>query len=343
MSHRSQQSGFSAIELLITLFVAAAFIIAGYQLYNVIIKDGGNTRAETRAANVAYDYLRRYTTSAATNPCTVGSPLGATGSDVAVSGLSAVNVRVEVSCPYASTTNAASISEVEVTIRYNNPQKVLKYATFATGSASPQITSGLVGWWKMNGNGTDSSGFGRNATPVSTSTVVGQNGQPNTAYGFSGTAHLQLPGGFANFSTGITMSIWANPTSNGSYARFFDLANGPDADNIVMARAGTTTSVYYRPYPGSSLIITDGMYLNGWHHYVVTQNTSGLTTFYIDGVNRGSLTTPLPPNVNRSTNYIGRSNFVADSYFAGSMDDARIYNRALSADEVSKVYKAGAQ
>ena len=69
MNSRSQQSGFTAVELLITLFVAAAFIVAGYQLFNIVMKDGGETRAESRAGNVAYDYLRRYT-DAATNPCT---------------------------------------------------------------------------------------------------------------------------------------------------------------------------------------------------------------------------------------------------------------------------------
>jgi len=41
MMHVNKQAGFSAVELLITLFVAAAFLVAGYSLYNVVIKDGG--------------------------------------------------------------------------------------------------------------------------------------------------------------------------------------------------------------------------------------------------------------------------------------------------------------
>jgi len=63
-----QDSGFTAVELLITLFVAAAFLIAAYQLFNLVVKDGGSTRAESRAANVAYDYLRQYAASSPAPP-----------------------------------------------------------------------------------------------------------------------------------------------------------------------------------------------------------------------------------------------------------------------------------
>ena len=64
MSKIAAQNGFTVVELLITLFIAAAFLVSGYQLFNLIIKDGGQTRAESRASNVAYDYLRKYSSSA---------------------------------------------------------------------------------------------------------------------------------------------------------------------------------------------------------------------------------------------------------------------------------------
>ena len=122
--------GFSTVELLVTLFVAAAFLVAGYQLYNVIIKDGGLARSQSRAANVAYDYMQRYSSSAA-NPCAASTPLN--NSAVSVAGLSAATVTVEVTCPYATSTgtnNATGVSEVTVTVRYNNPQKTVQYATY---------------------------------------------------------------------------------------------------------------------------------------------------------------------------------------------------------------------
>jgi Tfp pilus assembly protein PilV len=124
MIQQRTESGFTVIELLITLFVAAAFLVAGFQLYNVIVKDGGQTRSEARASNVAYDYLRRYSVSA-TNPCTVTTPLN--NAAITVSNLSSTTVTVALTCPYAATTN---ITKVEVSVMYNTPQQTVKYSTY---------------------------------------------------------------------------------------------------------------------------------------------------------------------------------------------------------------------
>ena len=83
MTKITKDSGFTAVELLITLFVAAAFLVSGYQLYALIIKDGGQTRSDARASNVAYDYMRRYSLSA-TSPCTTITPVN--NSSITISG-----------------------------------------------------------------------------------------------------------------------------------------------------------------------------------------------------------------------------------------------------------------
>lgn len=124
MSHKHEESGFTIVELIITLFVAVAFLVAGYQLYNVIIKDGGQTRAQSRASNVAYDYLRRYSASVSF-PCVATTPVNA--ASINVSGLSAVTVTVDITCPQPSLT---SLSEVTVTVNYNNPVATMVYSTY---------------------------------------------------------------------------------------------------------------------------------------------------------------------------------------------------------------------
>jgi hypothetical protein len=48
----------------------------------------------------------------------------------------------------------------------------------------------------------------------------------------------------------------------------------------------------------------------------------------------------LPKNLGNTTqNWIGRSQFTADAFFLGMVDDFRLYNRAVSASEVR--YLAG--
>ena len=125
MTVSTNNSGFTAVELLITLFVAAAFLVSGYQLYALIIKDGGQTRSDARAANVAYDYMRRYSLSA-TNPCTTTTLLS--NSPINVSSLSNVLVTVAITCPVSTT----SVSKIEATVLYNTPQQTMEYSTYVT-------------------------------------------------------------------------------------------------------------------------------------------------------------------------------------------------------------------
>lgn len=122
----TKQSGFSAVELLITLFIAAAFLISGYQLYSAVIVSSGETRMQLLANNVVTEYLEEYKTKA-TNPCSAVTPLP-TDESITKSGLSDVKVTVSITCPYG--TGTGSISKVMVSLSYGNPQKIIKNATY---------------------------------------------------------------------------------------------------------------------------------------------------------------------------------------------------------------------
>jgi hypothetical protein len=121
------QAGFSAVELLITLFIAVAFIGTGYQLYSIIINGGGEARAQARASNIAYDNLRRYTPQA-TNPCSVFTPTP-TPTIPANSGLSNATITVTISCPY---TTAVTVTKVQVSVKYGSPQQEVLHAIYVT-------------------------------------------------------------------------------------------------------------------------------------------------------------------------------------------------------------------
>ena len=122
------QSGFSAVELLITLFIAAAFLISGYQLYAVVIKDGGEARMQSRAGNVANEYLSQYSLNA-TNPCSVNPGVLPQPNEAVtnITGLSNVKRTISISCPYGTT---SPISKVSVTVTYGSPVQTIKSATY---------------------------------------------------------------------------------------------------------------------------------------------------------------------------------------------------------------------
>src|ERR1700744_3249216 len=94
---RQREQGFTAIELLITLFVAAAFLVAGYQLYFIVIKDNRTPRDQARAENVAYNYLRQYS-QAASNPCVAAQSL-LPSTSIDVPNLTNAHMSVATSCP----------------------------------------------------------------------------------------------------------------------------------------------------------------------------------------------------------------------------------------------------
>jgi Tfp pilus assembly protein PilE len=123
--HRKIEQGFSAVELLITLFIATAFVAAGYELYSAIISDGGQARARTKASDIAYAALRQYS-SQAQSPCAVISPTPAP-TIPAGSNLSNASITISITCPYGV---SSTTSKIEASVKYNNPQEEVVHALF---------------------------------------------------------------------------------------------------------------------------------------------------------------------------------------------------------------------
>ncbi|MGB4420410.1 MAG: prepilin-type N-terminal cleavage/methylation domain-containing protein [Candidatus Saccharimonadales bacterium] len=126
-----KHQGFSAVELLITLFIAATFLVAGFQLYSTIIKDSGSIRLTVRASNVAYNYLQKTKSDVTkiTNPC---SPYNFPSETPIIDGLSNVIVNIAITCPY---TSASSLSKITVTIDYNGADQPVVQSLFIDGGS----------------------------------------------------------------------------------------------------------------------------------------------------------------------------------------------------------------
>ena len=96
------------------------------------------------------------------------------------------------------------------------------------------------------------------------------------------------------------------------------------------------------PTVGEQIVNAPGPLSTGWHHMAVVIDSANMTLrLYQDGTLVSSAaTTVLPKDMAMATqNWLGRSQYAVDPYFAGSLDDFCIYDRALSEAEIR--YLAG--
>jgi hypothetical protein len=143
------------------------------------------------------------------------------------------------------------------------------------------------------------------------------------------------------FNTGITFSVWAYPTASSNWARFVDFGSGAPSNNILFTRVGSTTTLalYSHNVTTESVIsAADAMQNNVWQHFAFTIASNGAAKIYKNGSVIASGTLNVPNLVTRTNMYIGRSNWVADSYYDGSMDDIRLYTTALSDGDILTLY-----
>ncbi len=208
------------------------------------------------------------------------------------------------------------------------------------------LDSGLRVWLRLNEtsgtSATDSSGNGANGTLVNGPTwAAGQNGNGVNLDGTND--HVTLPStGLANFTSGLTISLWAKVDNVTDYARFVDIGVGQSNQNIWLGRVGTTTNLGFKVYNGTAggtQVTAAGAISTGtWQHFAVTQTSSGSVVIYKNGAQVATGSTTVPVNVTRAANYLGRSNWSSNAYLDGMLDDVRIYNRTLTATEVALVY-----
>ena len=220
--------------------------------------------------------------------------------------------------------------------------------------------SGLVGWWNLDeGSGTsaaDSSGNNNTGTLTNGPTWT-TSGKINDALTFNGTnQYVSVASVNLSATNAVTLSMWVNRTYTAATNDMLFEAT-PDT--------GSSTSGFYI-YPDTSAgdcsvggghldvslrgdVNWSGACYNqpssgAWHHLVAvydkSQPASGEVTFYIDGV----LQTPTNTNYNNNTNNFGNNPIYiasrggASNYCAATIDDVRIYNRALSAAQVWSLY-----
>lgn len=141
----------------------------------------------------------------------------------------------------------------------------------------------------------------------------------------------------------MTLATWINWRGGGTWQRIFDFGNGEDEYMFLTTNAGTNKLRFAIKNGGNEQYIEGNVPIankvNTWVHVAVTLGEDGVC-LYQNGELVGSSNeiTIRPADFRPVMNYIGRSQFAADPMFKGSVDDFRVYNYALTAEQISDLY-----
>ena len=217
--------------------------------------------------------------------------------------------------------------------------------------SEPKVSKDLIAHWRFDeGSGQeayDSTGF----TPAAqlfdgVSWVEGMGGQWKKALRFDGSSLAYLKAGSFRIEGDMSFSGWAYKENLGIYQGVFDFGNGTDDQNLFFSNRWKTSEAEWTIRRGAntrSLYATNFWTLNEWQHVVATVNEAGVMKLYRNGELKGSTLGHLPASTTRSNHYVGRNSRTDSEYFYGMMDDLRVYDRAISPEEVSQVYTGDLQ
>ena len=213
-----------------------------------------------------------------------------------------------------------------------------------TGDLWSFNTGRLIAWWKFDdGSGNtvvDSSGFGRNGKLM---------GDPNWIDGIVGSALVFDGDGDCvdmgkdpafDIKNQITVSAWIKvdafdkdwQTIIAKGDRAWRLQRNWNKNTLEFACSGLVV-------PGSdwgpvygNIDVNDGH----WHHVAGVYDQQNIY-LYIDGSLDASATASGTIRVNEEPVYIGENSQMPNRFWNGMIDDVRIYNYALSAEEISAI------
>ena len=198
--------------------------------------------------------------------------------------------------------------------------------------------TGLVLRMSCEGNFLDSSGSGNHGTQSGGVTIT--NGVKGRACGFDGVNDLiNISYLVTNKTSNITISAWIKFPSNPSTQQGIISHGSTSGTNSFNLNLETNGSVRFW-YSNVQQAYTPLVSPNVWHHIVAVENDTH-STVYLDGTSPVSIATTHANTTNSYPVYIGSWNNQATWWFNGSIDEVRIYNRTLSAEEISALYDTG--
>ena len=215
-------------------------------------------------------------------------------------------------------------------------------------------TTGLIGYWKLDeavSPAMDSSGYSHAGTWQGSPTAI--TGTTSTinfhnpmALDFNAnTDYVLIPHSetLSNLSS-FTLSAWARADGNpgASWGRIIHKSDGGTSDDYAMMHRATTLQIVFRVHIGGGITNITGDPLTpgqGWMHVAAVWDGSNMTLYQNGEVSAGPTAVAGVLRDSGEPLAIGRHENSSARDFDGAIDEVRIYARALSATEISRLAK----
>ena len=214
-------------------------------------------------------------------------------------------------------------------------------------SGLPNVTDGLVSWWKFDeGSGStaaDSAGSNDGTLVGNPDWVAGKINGALVFYGSGDCVEITEDSGLTFFDE-VTISAWINlasPLKLGYvFARNVDGSGTPELAMLIRTDTGARAFAFYLSTQLSDLGPSGfnwSNYIDEWAHVAMTWDGTTIRA-YINAEDTGvtgSYTVSVDTTIGNNIR-IGARHDAA--FFRGKIDDVRIYNRGLSAEEITTLY-----
>ena len=166
-------------------------------------------------------------------------------------------------------------------------------------------------------------------------------GNANSAIRFT-DGYYQVPPG-VYFNGDFTVSVWIKPINGfNTWERIIDFGNGAPSDNIQFissySDSGKPVFNLYVMNHESHIDPNLPLIIGQWTHLVFTlSETTG--SLYMNGllISQNNIMY-VPRNINRTSNYVGKSNLNGHGNLWADLDDLRFYNRSMTQAEVNYLF-----
>ncbi len=246
--------------------------------------------------------------------------------------------------------HSRALTAAEIKGLYDAGQSDKLNSSVSQPQGAGRLDSGLTAYYKLDdGSGTSATDSSTNGnTGTLTNGPTWTTGQVGSAVDFDGTNDYISAADIdaLDSTSNVTVSAWVNADNwTGQSASLISNLVKKDGNYILRKSTdGITAGIKFFWWNGSGNIryasVTTLPSTGAWHHIVGVAANNDVVGVYIDGALASGTVSTYLPGTRVLTNIleIGSAAGGTES-LDGRLDEVRIYNRALSADEIGQLYR----